>query len=50
MSNCTAWNGRFLVNNEPERMRTETAVAQFKTLAQHLPGGTDKNHENPLSV
>jgi hypothetical protein len=36
------------VNNELERMWKEAVVTCFKVLYRHLPGGTEKNDENPL--
>jgi hypothetical protein len=33
------------VNDKLKRMWKEI-VAYFKVLSQHLPGGTEKNHEN----
>jgi hypothetical protein len=33
------------MNNELERVWKEVVVAKFKILFQHLPGGTEENHE-----
>jgi hypothetical protein len=33
------------MNDERERTWKEVALAQFKTLCGHLPGGTEENHE-----
>jgi hypothetical protein len=33
------------MNNELERTWNEAAAASFKVLFQHLPGGTEINHE-----
>jgi hypothetical protein len=34
------------VNNELGRMRKEYALAYFKALSMHFPGGTEENHKN----
>jgi hypothetical protein len=36
-----------MVNDELKRMWKKAFVAQFKVLSQHLPRGTEKNHEKP---
>jgi hypothetical protein len=33
------------VPEEMEKIWKKTAVAAFKTLVQHMPGGTELNHE-----
>jgi hypothetical protein len=38
------------MNNELERMWTETAVRKFKVVHWNLCGGTKKNHEIKLKV
>jgi hypothetical protein len=35
------------MNNELESIRKRAVVAQFKTLSQNLPDGTDENHDTP---
>jgi hypothetical protein len=37
------------MNNELERIWKEDVVAQFKILAQHLPGRTKKSHKRTQS-
>jgi hypothetical protein len=34
------------MTNELERTRKETVVVEVKFLSQHLPEGTEKNHDN----
>lgn len=31
-------------------MLKEATLAKFEVLAQHLPGGTKENHENPVRI
>jgi hypothetical protein len=38
------------VNDELERTRKEAGVAKVKLLSQHLSGGTEESHENPVSL
>jgi hypothetical protein len=38
------------MNNKFERIRKEAIIAWFKVLSQHLPGATQKNHENALTA
>jgi hypothetical protein len=38
---------RMIVNYELERMWKKMAVAYFKILSQHLPGGCEENHKVP---
>jgi hypothetical protein len=38
-----------IVNNELKRMWKEVVMAKFKVLSQHLPVGTEENHEKPQS-
>jgi hypothetical protein len=33
------------MNNKLKRIQKEAAVAKFKVLSRHLPGGTKENHE-----
>jgi hypothetical protein len=37
------------MNNELKSIRKEVVMAYFMILSQHLPGGTDENHEKPRS-
>jgi hypothetical protein len=34
------------MSNELGKRQKEVVVARFKVLSQHLPGGTEENHEN----
>jgi hypothetical protein len=34
-----------MMNYELEKMWGEAVVAQYKVILQHLPGGTEENHE-----
>jgi hypothetical protein len=37
------------MHSELERIWKEAAVIKFKVLSQHLPVGTQENHEKPQS-
>jgi hypothetical protein len=39
-----------LGNNELDGMLKEATVAKFEVLPQHLPGGTNENHEITLRI
>jgi hypothetical protein len=35
------------MNNELERIWKEVVMVEFKVLSQHVPGGTEEDHEKP---
>jgi hypothetical protein len=37
------------INNGLESIWKEVAVARFKVISQHLPGGTNEKNEKPQS-
>jgi hypothetical protein len=42
--------GRITANNELIRTRKEAVMACFKVLAQHLFGGTEKDHKLSVKI
>jgi hypothetical protein len=42
----TIWQMNDRMSNELGNTQKEVVVARFKVLSQHLPGGTEENHEN----
>jgi hypothetical protein len=42
----TALDGRMTVSDEKEKFRKEIVVTYSEVMSQHLPEGTEKNHEN----
>ena len=42
-------NERAILNDEPDKIKEERTIADFKVPSQNLTGGTKRSHESPQS-